>query len=428
MQLTLTVIEGPHRGATFSFRHHDTFIVGRGDEAHFRLPRDDRYFSRTHFMIEVNPPACVLWDLRSRNGTFVNGQRVESVPLCHGDIVKGGQTEIRVLVADDDTADSVSGAAREAAVFAAGDVDERNQRVGPSPPVAEPAHLQTRVAQQHQVVRGYHLVDELGRGGMGVVYRAVRQADGVVVAVKTIRPSVAADQRSIQRFLREASILRELVHPQIVSFHDMGYAAGMVYFVMEYVPGSDLATILRQRTNPMPSRQAVPLICQVLEALAHAHECGFVHRDVKPANLLVTDAGGRLSVKLTDFGLARVYHTSAISGLTLMGDLGGTFSYIAPEQITNYRESRPPVDQFSAAATLYFMLTGSTLYDFPDDARGKVLKILQEPPVPITQRRADVLPPLAAAIHRALARDPAARFPDCRVFRDALRKSVGLDV
>jgi serine/threonine-protein kinase len=199
----------------------------------------------------------------------------------------------------------------------------------------------------------------------------------------------------------------------------MGEAGGELYFVMEYVPGTDAGRLVKQH-GPLPVARAVRLTCQLLDALAHAHAKGFVHRDIKPSNLLVTERAGQEWAMLADFGLGRVYQESKLSGLSVGGKFGGTIPFMAPEQITHFRESKPPVDQYAAAAALYNLLTARYLYDFPRTAAGRLAVILQEDPVPIRQRRADVPGPLADAIHRGLARDPRERFADVRALRGAL--------
>jgi serine/threonine-protein kinase len=272
-------------------------------------------------------------------------------------------------------------------------------------------------------IAGYELLEELGRGGMGVVYKA-RTSDGSLVALKTILPAVACSRKQVERFLREAEVLRGLKHPHIVAFRDMGECGGRLYFAMDYVRGTDAARLLKD-SGPFRPGRAARLVCQLLEALDHAHARRFVHRDIKPANLLVTQEGGRETGRLADFGLARVYQASKLSGLTLEGDLGGTIPFMAPEQVTQFREARPTVDQYAAGATLYNLLTGRYPYDLPSGLQRQIALILQEDPVPLGERRPDLPQALADVVHRALAREPQDRFADARAMRQALLPFAG---
>jgi serine/threonine-protein kinase len=222
-----------------------------------------------------------------------------------------------------------------------------------------------------------------------------------------------------ERFLRETDLQCRLDHPHIVAFHRNGRAGDLLYFEMEYVPGTDGARLVK--AGPLPVARAVGLVAQLLEALAHTHARGVVHRDVKPANLLVTEKGGRDWVKLADFGLARLYQASTLSGLTLSGDVGGTVAFMAPEQVTDFRGAAAPADQYSAAATLYHLLTGEHLFRWPARPEERLRLIVDRAPVPLLRRRREVPVDLAAAVHRALAKDPRDRFPDVSAFAAALR-------
>jgi serine/threonine-protein kinase len=441
MRIILTVTAGPHLGDRFEFTQHSTFLVGRCRHAQFHLKKD-RYLSRVHFLVEVNPPCCRLVDMGSHNHTYVNGVKVHQADLRDGDRIKAGRTLLLVAIENDQPPPGRPTAAP--GPLSAGRPEQQAppdfatapaQRPREGPP-AVAARLPATVAQvpppsqdtpptgpgaQVQPVPGYRIVRELGRGAMGVVYLAQRLADGTAVALKTITPAVSGTPNLLARFLREASILRELVHPHIVTFQEMGQTDDLLWFAMDYVPGTDAGHFLEQH-GPTPVGRAVGWICQVLLALEYAHGRGFVHRDIKPANVLITDVGGGEAVKLADFGLARHYHDSKLSGLTLTGSVGGTIAFMAPEQITHFREAKPPSDQYSAAATLYNLLTGCYVYDFPPRSQGRLALILGKPPVPLRQRRPDLPEELAAVIHRALARDPAERFSDAGQMRQALRR------
>lgn len=465
MQVKLSVVAGPHQGKEFLFTEHDNFIVGRGLQAHFRLAKLDQYFSRLHFMIEVNPPFCRAVDLNSRNGIQVNDQKTRSADLSDGDIIRAGKTKILVSIVkepsppEDAFPSTITGSpsskkaerptsktpppprsrdssavipARprndsDAAIETLDEVrDQIISRETLSPPVRKllPDDYEEQISRHRQLVPGYQIVRELGHGGMGVVYLAIRQQDHSVVALKTILPAVVASARQKERFLREARILQELQHPHIVAFREMGEHDGLLFFAMDYVPGKDAAQLLREH-GPLPVARAVKITCQMLDALEFAHSRGFVHRDIKPSNLLVVSEDGQDTVKLADFGLARVYQTSQLSGLTMTGDIGGTPRFMPPEQIVNYRDAQPATDQYAAAATLYNLLTDCHLYDFLPSVGAQLVMILQEKPVPIEQRRAELPQELVQSVHRAIHRNVSERFGSVGEFRRALQPFAG---
>jgi serine/threonine-protein kinase len=276
------------------------------------------------------------------------------------------------------------------------------------------------VRQQAQPIVGFQIIKELGRGAMGVVSLALQTSTHSLVALKTIIPAVAGTRNQVDRFLREANILRQLDHPNIVAVRDLGESSGQLFFAMEFIRGTDAHKLMQKNGGRLAVRDAVQLTCQLLDGLAYAHDKGFVHRDIKPGNLLVSTVGGRTLVKVADFGLARVYQTSQLSGLTVMGEIAGTVAFMAPEQITQFRLVKPSADQYSAAATLYNLLTGRFPYDLPRLLAKQIVMILQQDPIPIAKRSPDIAPELAAAVKRGLARDAGARFPDVRAMRAAL--------
>jgi serine/threonine-protein kinase len=432
----LHVIIGPHKGRRFVFSGHDNFIVGRSPDAHFRLPEKDPYFSRLHFLVEVNPPRCRLVDLDSLNHTFVNGIMVDSAQLREGDLIQGGETVIQVSLvrpaigggdegAGVDQAGSVLAGDSPADLEDTTSLPEDAHVGGPTHPGRHTPAPRSGSTKPPSSIAGYEIVEELGRGGMGVVYRALRPSDGLDVAIKTIHPAVVAGEREVQRFLREAQILCTLRHPNIVGFHQMGREGDLFYIVMDYVRGEDAKKLLEEQRR-LPAARAVRLVCDVLEALQYAHGHRFVHRDVKPANMLVAESGRAEVCRLADFGLARVYHATKLSGLTVLGNVGGTVPYMAPEQITNYRDARPPADQYATAATLYHLLSGCYTHDFDEERGEQQLKnILVRQPVPIAERCGHIPSGLSAAIHRALAKDPTRRFPNVAAFREALQPFRG---
>ena len=171
----------------------------------------------------------------------------------------------------------------------------------------------------------------------------------------------------------------------------------------------------------MEVKTAVRLMLHALDGLAHAHAKGFVHRDIKPANLLLDGPKDRRVVKVADFGLARAFNECGISGLTMQDEIGGSPAFMAPEQVTHYRDAKPAADQYSAAATLYYLLCGQYVLDFETQTTAQMVQIVTDDRVPIRKRRADVPAGLEAALVKALAREPGDRFRSVTALRDALK-------
>jgi serine/threonine-protein kinase len=401
MSATLTITAGPHEGKSFTFDQHDTFLVGRSKTAHLQLSYDDPYFGRKHFMVEFHPPRCRVIDLGSRNGTFVNGQRVTNAELKDGDEIKAGHTVFKLTIPPPDPDEQVTYDLPLAA--------------SPPPAVATIDHPKL----PGLAIEGFEVGPVIGRGAMGVVYKAQRVGDPQPVAIKVISPLASTNQRMIDKFLRESRMMDKLLHPNIVRFYEANLEPPVIYLVMEFVDGPDASQMVKEQ-GPLPVAAAVRLTHQVLTGLAEAHELGIVHRDVKPANILVGGPKGKRVAKLADFGFARLYDECQFSGLTFLGDIGGTPAYMAPEQVTHLRDAKPPADQYAAAATLYNLLTGATTHQFPKDAISAVNLLVNQPPVPIRDRRPEIPEGLAAVIHKALAKEPGGRFANVIEFRQAL--------
>ncbi|WP_255487504.1 FHA domain-containing serine/threonine-protein kinase [Paludisphaera rhizosphaerae] len=397
--MTLRVLDGPHAGESFTFHGHDTFVVGRSRKSSFRLPEADMTLSRFQFLIEVNPPICRLVDMASTNGTRVNGRRVDVAELDDGDVVRGGRTSFGVSI----------------------------NRGGNSSFIPLPPHSDAAPASPTQdefpAVPGFRLERLLGEGATGAVYLG-RDVLGEAAAVKLISPAALGAPGAVARFLREATILRRLEHPGIVGYRAIGKAGSQLYFAMEYVDGSD-ATSLVDRQGPLNPREAVRLMTPILDALTYAHSVGFVHRDVKPSNVLVGWCHGEEVVKLADFGLSRIYQESTLCGLTMTGCGGGTTGFTPPEQVVDLRSAGTHSDQYAAAATLYYLLTGTTIHDYPATIQGRLRKILNEDAVPLRSRREDAPVALASVVDRALSREPTDRYPSVTAFREALVEHCG---
>jgi hypothetical protein len=433
MRVTLRVLAGPYTGREFTFDQHDTFLIGRADSAHLYLP-EDRFFSRHHCLLEIAPPRCFLRDLGSTNGTFVNGQRVPEAFLTNGDRIQGGQTVLEVEV-QSDQAVTVNG--MEAPTLTrttmipvdCGNCGRREQ--------FEASHVDEKMSficedcreelkRQPQPVPGYEMIKLLGRGGMGCVMLARDEKTGRSVAIKSLLPEVAVTEVSLRRFMREIQVASALDHPNIVRFLQSGTNNGAVYLVTEYVEGSDAARLADAQGGRLPLREAIDIVSQSLDALAYAHSKGYIHRDIKESNILVSGTSPNFTAKLTDFGLAKSFTQSGMSGITMAGDMAGTFAYMPPEQIRDFRNVRPTSDIYAIGMTAYSLLAGDTALDLGanGDIAGTVKAIFEGRVIPLRQRAAEVPQQVAEVIERALAKDPDNRWQSAAAMRNALMHAV----
>lgn len=403
-QVTLRVIAGPHSGQEFRYTEYNTLFAGRLTKAQLRL-ENDLHFSRHHFRLEVNPPTCYLMDLSSRNGTFVNDTRVTECFLKDGDIISGGKTKLAVSVVD---ARSPTGAACTPSGS------------GEASPGLTPPNSMSEEASSIQIP-GYQIHEQIGVGDLGIVYRATRMATGETCALKVITPAAQLDEKATQAFLREATILRQLQHANIVHLIELGAFGQRLYLATEFVEAEDWTKLVQACSTEKRVRLACGLMCQILGALEYAHSRSFVHRDVKPGNMLITRKGGKLTAKLADLGLAKQYTTAGMSQVTRDGDVIGSLPFMSPDQFLNSREARPTCDIYSAGATLYWMLSGHEPIPL-EDHPCRFLAILENPPVPLRTHLPQIPVRLAELVHRTLEKTPEQRFASAAEMRRHLQE------
>ena len=290
-----------------------------------------------------------------------------------------------------------------------------------------------------EAIHGYSIEYELGRGGMGLVWLARHEVSGERVALKVMLPQVAADKQAKQSFLREVENTKALKHRNIVEFRESGCSGGTFFFTLEYCDKGSLNQLLKNRGGKISVKEAVHIICDVLDGLEYAHRAtipnvklkdgtyaeghGLTHRDLSPQNILLTEVRGVLTAKVADFGLSRAFDLAGLSGFTRTGTAAGKPWFLPRQQVTGYKNAGPEVDVWAAAACLYNMLTGKYPRNFPD---GKDVwqVVLDTEAVAIRQRDANVPLRLAKIIDEALIDRPVIPFKSALALKEALQGAL----
>jgi serine/threonine-protein kinase len=262
----------------------------------------------------------------------------------------------------------------------------------------------------------YTIEGEIGRGGMGVVYRARDERLQRRVAIKVLPPELAFQKDIRERFTREAQTAARLSHPHIVPIHDVGEGSSLVYFVMGYVEGESLGARIKRR-GKLPADEARRIMKETADALSAAHGLSIIHRDIKPDNILLEGTRGRVMV--TDFGIAKAVSGSSGATLTGVGVAIGTPQFMSPEQAAGEREIDGRSDLYSLGVVTYQMLTGELPFNAPTVA-GILMKQITEPAPVLHTSRPEVPEDISLAVARCLEKDPENRWPTA----DALRRSL----
>ncbi len=367
----LTVEAGRELGREWIVRLGQTFVVGRAPDVAISV--DDERISRRHAAVELRPEGLFVTDLGSRNGTFHDGRRLAPrtpTLAALGDSIELGAHRLRVDL---------------------GGIDDKAKR--------ERARTQ-RLDEPLLPREEFEVLGEIGRGATGRVYAARQHLLGRLVAVKVLRTDLDVDEQGQERFLREGRVCCKIESPYVLEVHDVRLSFGRAYLVMELVNGPSAKD--RVTSGPLPIYEVLKIGEHVARGLDAAHRVGVVHRDVKPANILLDPRG---TAKLADFGIAK--ELDSVESLTSTGEGLGTLAYVSPEQATEAKLVGPATDIYGLGATLYHLLAGRPPF-IPSSPRV-LLEICRDPAPPLLGYRPDCPPELAALVHRALEKEPARR-------------------
>jgi len=422
LELTLEALDERRQG--WRFVGPITVVIGRSHLAQVHL--EDPRVSGNHAEIEVTGEACHVRDLGSAHGIFVNGKPVTHGPLLDGDRVRVGGTELRVSVRPAAVVPPAGAVSCEACKARFTPEQVRADLEGWNGMRFRCASCRMSDADEAPEIPGYVLERKLRKGGQGQVWLARETATpGRRVAVKTVRLpyGLPDDQvsRRVQSFQREASIAMTFRHPNAVEVYKFDVVGRMFFAAMEYLAGGDLYEYVEAR-GVLGWQEACSLMMQALDALSAAHAAKIVHRDVKPENLLLTEAAPGARLKVADFGLAKNFALAGLSGMTSTGVAGGTLGYISPEQLTDYKYAGPNADVFSLGAVLFRIMTGEEMYSGPEPS--VVERILSSPIRSLSSVRSEVPAPIAFVVDRALSRDLGLRYADAGQMRAALGRAL----
>lgn len=446
MNLELRITKGQRTGYLKQITKPERVLIGRDASCDLSIP-DDPLLSRQHCLIEITNSGIKAIDLKSRNGTFVSGQRIgEKILNLHDEIRVG--SHVFQIVPQQNLSPGVVGKCgqcgcnildqdvKQRRAFRHGDqiycqqclergIPAKNQRRAPQVTItSEEMPQRTLERPPHPQVKPlppgiptqigpFQVLDVLGEGGMGFVFKARHTYLENVVAIKVIKEEFTSEEKIVKRFLQEAKLGISLDHPNILRIHDAGEANGNFYISMECFDGEDVNKIIKKH-GPLVPPILIKLAVQMASGLGHAHQKGIIHRDVKPSNILVDRKG---VVKIADFGLAKVREKAG--QLTASGQMLGTIQYISPEQLEDAKSVSAQTDIFSLGGTLYYTLTGFP--PFGEDPPGKVIEnILRNDPPPLRNTVANIPPELENVIMKALAKKSKDRFKSMEEMRDAL--------
>lgn len=358
----VVTLEGPVSG-TFVLARGEGLVIGRSLAVDLSV--DDLRVSRRHCRIEHGEKGVAALDLRSANGTYVNGQRVTKALLRPGDTLQVGNSSLRVSVqyGDEDYLERSYACdqcrrAISLMTFADGDVIQvgdrficpqcRDKQSTPEFSLVELDVVQ-RLFQE-----GFEVLEKLSISGVVPIYKARKRSLDQLVAIKALPLSGAVSQKKVSRFVQEAKAQARLRHRNVVAIYDVRSLPDLIYIVMELIEGETLLQMIQRAGARLAVRDALRITYQVARALAHAHEKGIVHRDVKPSNIMIGADG---DARLIDFGLAKNMHELSL-GITSDGETLGTVGYMAPEQVRTAREADHRADVYALGATLFHCLAG----------------------------------------------------------------------
>jgi serine/threonine protein kinase/DNA-directed RNA polymerase subunit RPC12/RpoP len=409
----------------FILERGDAFVIGRSLQTDLSV--DDLRISRRHCRIQHEEHGVTATDLRSANGTYLNGQRIQKVLLRQGDHLQLGNAdlEINVNYTDEDYLDHTYKCthckrAISLMTFAEGQVIQVHERFV-CPQCREKLNTPEFSLVELDLIKrlrneGFEVLEKLSISGLVPIYKARKTSLDQIVALKALPLSSMVSRKKVSRFAQEAKTQARLRHPNIVAIYDVRQGKDLIYIVMELIEGETLLQMIQRSGSRLAVKDAIRITYQVSRALAHAHEKGIVHRDVKPSNIMINPDG---TGKLIDFGLAKNLFEVTL-GITSDGETLGTLGYMAPEQLKTAKEADYRADIYGLGASLYHCLSGQPPY-LSSTESGLFRDLDSGPPV---EKLVGVPLNVVALVVRMMQRRPEDRFQTLAALQDAIESIV----
>ncbi|MGD1714058.1 protein kinase domain-containing protein [Dapis sp. BLCC M172] len=463
-KIILTITEGTIKGQQFIFEERTTCVIGRSHDCYPQLPNDQahRTISRYHCLLDINPPDIRVRDFGSKNGTYINGQKIGQRPanqtplqaahlnfpeydLSEGDEIQIGPTVIKVSILgtrEGDRSDFLNDLGTE-------DDDETIAESKVSDGATTAQFNQQEIVKNLQQIANegepnlkaleeYTIIKQLSSGECSQDYLILNEDTGELLVLKIMLPQVRVSQRAREMFLQEVENTKALDHPHIIKFQDYSYFNGTFFLTLEYCHGGTVVDLMQREGGKLSVEQALQIILQVLDGLEYAHNVevpyvkeadsnfsqgrGLVHRDLKPHNIVLGNVRGASVAKMANYGLAKAFDIAGLSGQTMSGLTLGLPVFVPRQQVISFNYMKPEMDVWAMAATLYYMLTGAYPRDFLE--RDPFLVVLQTNAVPIRERDVSIPKRLAEVIDLGLTDTPEIYFKSAAQFKQALLNSI----
>ncbi|NJN75979.1 MAG: protein kinase [Synechococcaceae cyanobacterium RL_1_2] len=472
IKISLQFLNSSLRDQTYTYDERTMVLIGRNDDCDIKLPKIEEFsqISRHHCLLNINPPEIRIRDLGSKNGTYINDQKIGQRPkyltpeeakklpyveteLRDNDTIRIDNLLIQVSfvqeLGGEQNSDPLASDPLLPSTFKlSGGQNGDGEMIAPPPRGNLMGFVKGWLKRLMQgdrpdpsllPIQGYYVSKSIGKGAFGEVYLAIHNQTQKRVALKVMLPEMAQHQRQKELFLREVENTKALNHPNIVKLLDYGFSEGIFYFTLEYCDRGNLYQLCKQQPHPFTVKEALGLIIPVLDGLDHAHNVeipyvkqrdgglgkgvGLVHRDLNPNNILIMEQDGKLIPKVSDFGIAKAFDNAGLSGLSRSGEhLEGTLQFMSRTQILHFKYAQPALDVWAAAACLYYLLTFKYTREF--SSGDPILTILQTKTIAIQRYNPDIPDRLAQVIDLALNDTGDLHFTNAIEFKQALLSAM----